>query len=84
LWPCPAHQLGLFCCCPSYTFDPQAREAIDEFTGCLYLSSTNAFSFAASDVIPLIRWVKMMTRRQSAGIGCGRSARDRPAVNILG
>jgi uncharacterized membrane protein len=36
------------------------------FTDYLYLSFTNAISFAASDVIPLTRWAKTMMMLQSA------------------
>jgi hypothetical protein len=36
------------------------------FTDYLHLSFTNAISFAASDVIPLTRWAKMMMMLQSA------------------
>jgi uncharacterized membrane protein len=36
------------------------------FTDYLYLSFTNAISFAASDVTPLTRWAKMMMMLQSA------------------
>src|SRR5262249_60567906 len=36
------------------------------FADYLHLSFTNAISFAASDVIPLTRWAKMMMMLQSA------------------
>jgi len=84
LWPSSAHQLGPFCCCPLTLWDPQAREAIDEFTGCLCLSFTNAISFAASDVISLIRWAKMMTMRQSAVSVAAVALVIARAGNILG
>jgi uncharacterized membrane protein len=53
------------------------------FTDYLYLSFTNAISFAASDVIPLTRWAKMMMMLQSAVSVAAIALVVARAVNIL-
>jgi len=54
------------------------------FTDYLYLSLTNAISFAASDVTPLTRWAKMMMMLQSAVSVAAIALVVARAVNILG
>jgi len=54
------------------------------FTDYLHLSFTNAISFAASDVIPLTRWAKMMMMLQSAVSVAAIALVVARAVNILG
>ncbi len=54
------------------------------FTDYLYLSFTNAISFAASDVTPLTRWAKMMMMLQSAVSVAAIALVVARAVNILG
>ncbi len=54
------------------------------FTDYLYLSFTNAISFAASDVTPLTRWAKMMMMLQSAISVAAIALVVARAVNILG
>ncbi len=77
-----AHQLGPFCLLS--LLQPQASEAIDELTGCLYLSFTNAISFAANDVIPLTRWAKPMVLPQPAVSVAAVAVVIARAGNILG
>jgi uncharacterized membrane protein len=54
------------------------------FTGCLYLSFTNAISLAVSDVTPLTRWAKTMMMLQSAVSVAAIALVVARAVNILG
>jgi uncharacterized membrane protein len=54
------------------------------FTDYLYLSFTNAISFAASDVTPLTRWAKTMMMLQSAVSVAAIALVVARAVNILG
>jgi hypothetical protein len=54
------------------------------FTDYLYLSFTNAISFAASDVAPLTRWAKLMMMLQSAVSVTAIALVIARAVNILG
>jgi uncharacterized membrane protein len=54
------------------------------FADYLYLSFTNAISFAASDVTPLTRWAKMMMMLQSAVSVAAIALVVARAVNILG
>jgi len=54
------------------------------FTDYLYLSFTNAISFAASDVTPLTRWAKTMMMLQSAVSVAAIALVIARAVNILG
>jgi uncharacterized membrane protein len=54
------------------------------FTDYLYLSFTNALSFAASDVAPLTRWAKLMMMLQSAVSVAAIALVIARAVNILG
>jgi hypothetical protein len=54
------------------------------FTDYLYLSFTNAISFAASDVIPLTRWAKTMMMLQSAVSVAAIVLVIARAVNIIG
>jgi hypothetical protein len=54
------------------------------FTDYLYLSFTNAISFAASDVTPLTRWAKSMMMLQSAVSVAAIALVVARAVNILG
>ncbi|HEX5297476.1 MAG TPA: hypothetical protein VFW50_10845 [Streptosporangiaceae bacterium] len=54
------------------------------FTDYLYLSFTNAISFAASDVAPLTRWAKLMMMLQSAVSVAAIALVIARAVNILG
>ena len=53
------------------------------FTDYLYLSFTNAISFAASDVTPLTRWAKTMMMLQSAVSVAAIALVVARAVNIL-
>ncbi|HEX9529215.1 MAG TPA: hypothetical protein VF951_17090, partial [Streptosporangiaceae bacterium] len=53
-------------------------------TDYLYLSFTNAISFAASDVTPLTRWAKTMMMLQSAVSVAAIALVVARAVNILG
>ena len=53
------------------------------FTDYLYLSFTNAISFAASDVTPLTRWAKMMMLQSAVSVAAIALVVAR-AVNILG
>jgi uncharacterized membrane protein len=53
------------------------------FADYLHLSFTNAISFAASDVIPLTRWAKMMMMLQSAVSVAAIALVVARAVNIL-
>jgi hypothetical protein len=54
------------------------------FTDYLYLSFTNAISFAASDVMPLTRWAKTMMMLQSAVSVAAIVLVVARAVNIFG
>src|SRR5262249_25349717 len=54
------------------------------FTDYLYLSFTNAISFAARDVTPLTRWAKAMMMLQSAVSVAGIVLVGARAVNIIG
>ena len=54
------------------------------FTDYLYLSFTNAISFAASDVPPLTRWAKTVMMLQSAISVAAIALVVARAVNILG
>jgi hypothetical protein len=54
------------------------------FTDYLYLSFTNAISFAASDVTPLTRWAKAMMMLQSAVSVAAIVLVVARAVNIIG
>jgi len=54
------------------------------FTDYLYLSFTNAISFAASDVTPLTRWAKAMMMLQSAVSVAAIVLVIARAVNIIG
>jgi hypothetical protein len=54
------------------------------FTDYLYLSFTNAISFAASDIIPLTRWAKIMMMLQSAVSVAAIALVVARAVNIIG
>ena len=54
------------------------------FTDYLYLSFTNAISFAASDVTPLTRWAKIMMMLQSAVSVAAIVLVVARAVNIFG
>jgi uncharacterized membrane protein len=54
------------------------------FTDYLYLSFTNALSFASSDVAPLTRWAKLMMMLQSAVSVAAIALVIARAVNILG
>lgn len=54
------------------------------FTDYLYLSFTNAISFAASDIIPLTRWAKTMMMLQSAVSVAAIALVVARAVNIIG
>jgi len=54
------------------------------FTDYLYLSFTNAISFAASDITPLTRWAKTMMMLQSAVSVAAIALVIARAVNIIG
>jgi len=54
------------------------------FTDYLYLSFTNAISFAASDITPLTRWAKAMMMLQSAVSVAAIVLVIARAVNIIG
>ena len=54
------------------------------FTDYLYLSFTNAISFAASDITPLTRWAKTMMMLQSAVSVAAIALVVARAVNIIG
>jgi uncharacterized membrane protein len=54
------------------------------FTDYLYLSFTNAISFAASDVTPLTRWAKAMMMLQSAVSVAAIVLVIARAVNVIG
>jgi uncharacterized membrane protein len=54
------------------------------FTDYLYLSFTNANSFAASDVAPLTRWAKLTMMLQSAVSVAAIALVIARAVNIFG
>jgi hypothetical protein len=54
------------------------------FTDYLHVSFTNAISFSAGDVAPLIRWAKLMMMLQPAISVAAIALVIARAVNILG
>src|SRR5262249_43992517 len=82
---CPAG--GVY---PGFLFPPMQQPGVAPldwkaaFPGYLYLSFTNAISFAASDVTPLTRWAKAMMMLQSAVSVAAIVLVTARAVNIIG
>ena len=68
--------------CSSPAWQPSAWKPF--FTDYLYLSFTNAISFAAGDVSPLTRWAKIVMMLQSAISVAAIALVVARAVNILG